>query len=178
MGDQLLPLLPTPRATRGGSATETARLIPTPTVQDSKNTGSGSQIERNTPPLNAAVTMVDWGKYEPAIRRHEEAFGRRSPGPTDGEGRLSPAFVEWMMTYPEGWLGGISRTGQLRALGNAIVPPQAAAAWGSLLGLDATVTEREREREQLLPTPRTSDTNGPGQHGNGGPDLRTVVRCL
>jgi hypothetical protein len=30
----------------------------------------------------------------------------------------------------------------------------------------------------LLPTPRTSDTNGPGEHGTGGPDLRTVVGDL
>lgn len=27
----------------------------------------------------------------------------------------------------------------------------------------------------LLPTPRTSDTNGAGMHGSGGPDLRTVI---
>ena len=26
-----------------------------------------------------------------------------------------------------------------------------------------------------LPSPRTSDTNGAGHHGTGGPDLRTVV---
>jgi hypothetical protein len=31
------------------------------------------------------------------------------------------------------------------------------------------------EVEHLLPTPRTSDTNGTGTHGTGGPDLRTVV---
>lgn len=30
----------------------------------------------------------------------------------------------------------------------------------------------------LLPTPRTSDTNGAGQHGDGGMDLRTVVDLL
>ena len=30
----------------------------------------------------------------------------------------------------------------------------------------------------LLPTPRTSDTNGPGVHGQGGQDLRTVVDLL
>ncbi len=30
----------------------------------------------------------------------------------------------------------------------------------------------------LLPTPRTSDTNGTGTRGNGGPDLRTVVSLL
>ena len=30
----------------------------------------------------------------------------------------------------------------------------------------------------LLPTPRSSDANGPGSHGSGGPDLRTVVEHL
>lgn len=33
-------------------------------------------------------------------------------------------------------------------------------------------------RLDLLPTPRTSDTNGAGAHGTGGPDLRTVVALL
>lgn len=28
---------------------------------------------------------------------------------------------------------------------------------------------------RLLPTPRTSDTNGHGKHGTGGLDLRTVI---
>jgi DNA (cytosine-5)-methyltransferase 1 len=32
--------------------------------------------------------------------------------------------------------------------------------------------------QRLLPTPRTSDTNGPGRHGTGGPDLRTVASEL
>ena len=31
---------------------------------------------------------------------------------------------------------------------------------------------------RLLPTPRTSDTNGAGAHGQGGPDLRTAVTLL
>jgi hypothetical protein len=30
----------------------------------------------------------------------------------------------------------------------------------------------------LLPTPRTSDTNGAGQHGTGGQDLRTAIALL
>ena len=30
----------------------------------------------------------------------------------------------------------------------------------------------------LLPTPTTSDSNGPGAHGDGGPDLRTVVAAM
>ncbi len=31
---------------------------------------------------------------------------------------------------------------------------------------------------RLLPTPRTSDTNGAASHGDGGPDLRTAVSLL
>lgn len=31
---------------------------------------------------------------------------------------------------------------------------------------------------KLLPTPRTSDSNGGGQHGDGGLDLRTAVAAL
>src|SRR5690606_112987 len=34
------------------------------------------------------------------------------------------------------------------------------------------------EAMRLLPTPRTSDTNGPGSHVDGGPDLRTAVTLL
>lgn len=102
------------------------------------------------------VTLADvavlniWGKYTPAIKRWAAIVGRPAPPPTDGEGRLSASFVEWMMGYDEGWVtdAGISRTGQLKALGNAIVPLQAATAWGHLLGLDVTAAERERERER------------------------------
>lgn len=34
------------------------------------------------------------------------------------------------------------------------------------------------ELQRLLPTPRTSDANGAGSHGEGGDDLRTVVSLL
>lgn len=34
------------------------------------------------------------------------------------------------------------------------------------------------ETLNLLPTPQTSDTNGPGEHGTGGEDLRTAVSLL
>ena len=40
---EALRMLPTPRATRGGSATETVNLLPTPTVQQGRNMTSGRQ---------------------------------------------------------------------------------------------------------------------------------------
>lgn len=43
-----------------------------------------------------------------------------------------PSFVEWMMGFPEGWVGGVSRTQALKMLGNAVVPKQAALAWSLL----------------------------------------------
>lgn len=74
---------------------------------------------------------VDWGAYEPAIRRWEYALGRRAPRPVDDLGRLSPAFTEWLMGLPAGWVTdtpGITRPAALKALGNGVVPQQAAAA--------------------------------------------------
>lgn len=78
--------------------------------------------------------VLDWGPYEPAIRRWERVLDRPAPEPTDvgrrGQPRLSVRFVEWMMGLDDGWVTGIdiSRTAQMRALGNGVVPHQAARA--------------------------------------------------
>lgn len=74
---------------------------------------------------------VQWGDYELAVRRWEYALGRPAPQPTDDRGRLSPAFVEWLMGLPVGHVTstpGLPRSAQLKALGNGVVPQQAAAA--------------------------------------------------
>jgi DNA (cytosine-5)-methyltransferase 1 len=75
-----------------------------------------------------------WGEYEPAIRRWESAFDRAAPRPTDDRGRLSARFVEWMLGFPAGWVevDGVSRSAQLRMLGNA-VQVQVATRVGLLL---------------------------------------------
>ena len=48
---------------------------------------------------------------------------------------MSSRFVEWMMGLPDGWVTGVglSRTQELKMLGNGVVPQQAAAAYGWLL---------------------------------------------
>ncbi|WP_199826758.1 DNA cytosine methyltransferase [Streptomyces sp. NRRL F-4707] len=74
---------------------------------------------------------LDWGDYEPAIRRWERVLGRRAPWPTDALGRLSPVFTEWLMGLPDGWVTdtpGLTRPAMLRALGNGVVWQQAAYA--------------------------------------------------
>lgn len=75
---------PTPTASqRGDCPSERARNTPglasavkwaTPTVQDSKNNGAASQMDRNSRPLNAQVG-----------------------------GSLNPNWVEWLMGWPVGW---------------------------------------------------------------------------
>ena len=84
---------------------------------------------------------VHWGNYGPAVARWERVIGRRAPAPTEpgrtGAPRLAPRFVEWMMGLPPGWVTdpsiGISRNDQLKALGNGVVPQQAALALDVLL---------------------------------------------
>lgn len=39
-----------------------------------------------------------------------------------------PAFVEWMMGFPDGWTDGVAKTHRLRMLGNAVVPAQGVLA--------------------------------------------------
>lgn len=81
---------------------------------------------------------MNWGPYLGAIQRWEQVTGHPAPSPTEptgkgGRHRLSAFFVEWMMGLPPGWVTamigqGITRNEALKALGNGVVPRQAAAA--------------------------------------------------
>lgn len=82
-----------------------------------------------------------WGQYAPAIHRWEIRLGRLAPAPTEpgskGQPRLAPLAVEFMMGLPAGHVTavpGLSRNDQLKALGNGVVPQQAAAALTIMLG--------------------------------------------
>jgi DNA (cytosine-5)-methyltransferase 1 len=81
-----------------------------------------------------------WGPYAAAISAWERVLGRAAPWPAEpgrlGKPRLSCRFVEWMMGLPDGWVTavpGLSRREQLTALGNGVVPQQAALALQLLL---------------------------------------------
>ena len=116
-------------------------LLPTPQVDDSKNTGH-NQTRRSTLASEVWATerATNWGKFRPAIRKWEEIMGRESPSPTnpdgtDGAARLSSAFTEWMMGLPKGWVtdSGLNRNQELKACGNGVVPQQAELALRVLL---------------------------------------------
>ncbi|MGW1104290.1 hypothetical protein [Streptomyces sp. NPDC002540] len=71
-----------------------------------------------------------WGAYAAAITRWER-LTRPAPAPTDAAGRLRADFVEWMQGLDAGWVTatpGLGRPAQLTALGNGVVPQQAARA--------------------------------------------------
>jgi len=159
-------LLPTPRATDGTKGGPNQRgssgdlmlpsavtLLPTPAAQEPGGTAEQYHArlaahdgrEATFLPLSMAVQEeARFGQYAPAIARWEAVLGRPAPAPTEPTGkggahRLSPRFVEWLMGLPDGWVTDTdtTRNEQLKALGNGVVPQQAAAAVRHLLGVRA-----------------------------------------
>ncbi|MCY0923230.1 DNA cytosine methyltransferase [Streptomyces sp. H27-G5] len=81
------------------------------------------------------LDRVEWGDFRDSIEQWE-GITRPAPRPTDDHGRLNPPFVEWLMGLPAHHVTGVpglSRSAQLRALGNGVVPAQAVAALHLLL---------------------------------------------
>ena len=70
---------------------------------------------------------------------------QRPPHTLDLNNKLNPQFVEYMMGLPEGWVTGldISRSQQLKILGNGVVPQQAYYALQLLC--DTPIIEREQQ---------------------------------
>lgn len=151
-------LLPTPRATDGTKGGPNQRgssgdlmlpsavaLLPTPTA--SEPGGTAEQYRARWAKSDGRVSTFvplsmtsNWGDYAAAIARWEHTLGRPAPAPTmtstKGNPQLSPAFVEWLMGLPAGWvtdIPGITRNEALKALGNGVVPQQATAALRTML---------------------------------------------
>jgi len=155
----------TPIADHRGSRTRCARtnggpefvhgvrgghLLPTPISRDGKTgyrEGRRPAGRMGTPPLNDVVqALAGWGEYAPAIARWA-TLTRMPPDPTAPSGRggaqrLNPAFSEWMMGLPAGWVTnvpGITRNEALKALGNGVVPQQGAEALRQMLAWSEAV---------------------------------------
>ncbi|MEU3193114.1 DNA cytosine methyltransferase [Streptomyces sp. NPDC006992] len=155
-----LRLLPTPAARdwksgasnlfgrNGRPLNEVAvNLLPTPKASDGPHGGPNQRdtsgryyLPGQAVRLDPAWVASDGTDYGPAIRRWEHVTGRAAPCPTEpgtrGNRRLAPAFAEWLMGLPAGWVTdvpGIPRKEQLRTIGNGVVPQQAHHAYGLLL---------------------------------------------
>jgi len=118
------------------------QLLPTPTaserdrVRDLENRRQkGSQMELS----DVVRETQEWGKYAAAIARWEAIHGP-APTPTKpgrtGRPKLNPAFAEWMMGAPAGWITdtpGVTDNEALRMAGNGVVQQQAEAAMRLML---------------------------------------------
>lgn len=165
-GTDGLALLPTPTARdrKGTGPSEINRkspsmaaigallLLPTPAASDGRRGQDYARASREGSGGDDLVTAAvkatntsNWGKYAPAIERWE-AVTRPAPEPTEpntkGNPRLAPAFSEWMMGWPAGWVTDapdVSRNDQLRIIGNGVCPQQAHAAILRLLTISGVV---------------------------------------
>lgn len=124
-------------------AATVGHIPPTAHAADYGRARSWPARHRGAGSPNGCNRDVDWGAYAPAIRRWER-LTRPAPAPTDinsnGRPRLNAAFAEWMMGLPDGHVTAVDipRTAQLKALGNGVVPQQAAAALTHLLAMTGT----------------------------------------
>lgn len=130
-----------PLKDRGGT-------IPTPRAADATSGPDHARVDRRATHGSGGddlTTFVDkrlnpdtWHHYTQAITLHTQTIGRPPPPPNLENTRLlNPAFVEWMMMLPPGWVThpdiALTRTQALRILGNGVVPPQATHAYTQLL---------------------------------------------
>lgn len=169
---ELLPT-PTTRDGKGGNPNRDGgpdlptalALLPTPATADGSRGPDFARAGREGCGGDDLVTIaarasrsigVEWGRYEPAIRRWEQ-ITRVAPHPVEpnskGNPRLAAAFPEWMMGWPDQWATGlvgqerskkalraaghISRNEALRIIGNGVVPQQAYAALAYLVSVEA-----------------------------------------
>ena len=175
LNEVIAKLLPTPTATgqsgnqknnRGelllaGTIDQViAKLLPTPTASSYGNNrgGAAGRVGPVRPSLDSLIRAVvaaggiDWGKYEPAIRRWEAINGPHPfPATLGPKGGIKPApeFVEWMMALPPGWVSGadfLTINEMLKMLGNGVVPPQAEYAIRQL------VSDEDRNEEMMTDT--------------------------
>jgi C-5 cytosine-specific DNA methylase len=113
-------------------------------LRKGNRSGVWYHVARAIAELRPPLVIIDrpgaFGRYEAAVRHHERVFGRLVPPPVEpgrtGNPRLSPRFSEWMMFLPDGWVTdvpGLSRNAQLTAIGDGVVPAQAAMALRLLL---------------------------------------------
>jgi DNA (cytosine-5)-methyltransferase 1 len=92
-----------------------------------------------------SLLLGESGQKQNETNRNEYRFSlemdRQEVPATLDQGKLNPAFVEYMMGLPKGWVTnvGLSRTQQLKMLGNGVVPQQAFHAIKLLIEMETPI---------------------------------------
>jgi hypothetical protein len=152
----LLPTVTTSEATGAGSGPNktggdnlrtAVSLLPTPTVQDSANTGRPSQFDRNTPPLNTRVLMLPTPRAQNGTDRNSQIYARLADQPQN----LENSLAKLLPTPTVGMMMGGSATRSGPRNGEKLLPGVA-------------------KDLALMPTPKASDgeKGGPNQRGSKG----------
>jgi len=105
---------------------------------------------------------------------------RTSQGSLLSEAPPSLQHLPPCATTVDGWLYEQATPEHLTAVrdGSALLGTPTTATSGRSPEHGRGRAPNPQELAALLPTPRTSDTNGPGVHGDGGLDLRTAAALL
>jgi len=109
--------------------------------RDGDTKRSYSDGERLTLGYDEGRTQGNQGKPQSlAYKLVAAIYNQGIPNPLDQDGKLNAKFVEYMMGLPSGWVtdSGLSRSQQLKILGNGVVPQQAYAAIHRLITLTET----------------------------------------
>lgn len=133
--------------------------LPTPTVGDSKSARNSTANRSRIPPtgVHAGDTLTDWATLLPTPTT-EPMTGNGDARNLGKEIALlpTPAANEYDHSDVDAYLARRERCKETAQNGNG---------FGLVLSMAV----------KMLPTPRTSDANGTGAHGDGGQDLRTTV---
>ena len=151
-------------------------MLPTPQARDhhgaqlpEQRRAGGHQVNLNDVARGLAENWrrAGWDRYEPAIRRWEAVTGRTAPFPAQrgrgGRFGISAEFTEWCQGLPVGWVAGIPGlpyAAKIRALGNGVVPAQAAAALRLLFQIAAVPGA---PADLTWPHEKSVDAAGPGR---------------
>lgn len=104
-------------------------------IASDTNSITREESRRANPSLHGASSEIVNGSNRQKRGLSFEIAEREVP-PTLAQNKLNPKFVEYMMGLPEGWVTDLelSRSQQLKILGNGVVPQQAYLALQLLVG--------------------------------------------
>lgn len=128
------------KSTQGANLNRDAATWVTPTSRMWRGGGAGSDAcGRQDPHGHAGLAGGALGEFAPSPDdpRWQRILAERPDLAPAVDGKLNPRFAAWLMGWPPEWCevnGRENRQGQLRCIGNGVVPQQAEAAFVELIG--------------------------------------------